>query len=89
MKPNKTYFTLRTIRMPTFQYPRSFPRFPTVLPQLLECLEADKLVVVQFLRGGQVSLSFRDLEVCEEVVRRGLDFDGLPICLVPADDRLL
>ena len=79
MKPNKTYFTLRTIRMPTFQYPRSFPRFPTVLPQLLECLEADKLVPVQFLRGGRVRLTFRDPEVCEEVVRGGLDFDGLPI----------
>ena len=75
--------------MPTFQYPRSFPRrFSTVLPQFLECLEADKLVVVQFLRGGQVCLTFRDLEVCEEVIRRGLDFDGLPICPAPADDRL-
>ena len=33
-------------------------------------------------------LTFRDPEICEEVVRRGLDFDGIPICLAPADDRL-
>ena len=66
--------------MPTLQYPHSFPRrFFIVFPQLLECLEADKLVPVQFLRGGRVRLTFRDPEVCEEVVRGGLDFDGLPI----------
>ena len=34
-------------------------------------------------------LTFKDPEVCgEEVVRRGLHFDGLPICPAPADDRL-
>ena len=75
--------------MPIFQYPRRFPRrFSTVLPQLVECLQADKLVAVQFLIGGRVRLTFRDPDVCEEVVRRGLDFDGLPICPAPADDRL-
>ena len=69
--------------MPTLQYPHSFPRrFSIVLPQLLECLEADKLVSVQFLRGGRVRLTFRDPEVCEEVVRGGLDFDGLPMLTI-------
>ena len=48
----------------------------------------DKLVAVKFVRAGRVRLSFRDPEVCEEVLRSGFEFHVLPICLAPADDRL-
>ena len=85
--------------MPTFQYPRSLiTQFPeevyqnagisTVLAHLMECLDTDKVLAVQFLRVGRVHLSCQDPEASNDVLWTGLDFEGLPVRLTPADNRL-
>lgn len=85
--------------MPTFQDPRSLiAQFPeeiyqnagtsAVLLRLMKCIDADKVLAVQFLRAGRVRLTFEDPELCSGVLLSGLDFDGLSIRLTPADSRL-
>ena len=85
--------------MPTFQYPRSLVvQFQEdnyknvgaleILPHLMKCLDADKILAVQFLRAGKVRLTFEDLEVCSAVLRNGLELEGLSVQMMPADDRL-
>ena len=84
--------------MPTFQYPRSLVvQFQDVyrnvgaseiLPHLMKCLDADKILAVQFLRAGKVRLTFEDPEVCSAVLRNGLELESLSVQLMPADDRL-
>ena len=85
--------------MPTFQYPRSLVvQFQEdvyknvgaseILPHLMKCLDADKILAVQFLRAGKVRLTFEDPEVCSAVLRNGLELEGLSVQLMPADDRL-
>ena len=46
---------------------------------LLEAVDREKLVAVQFLRGGLVRLTFKDTESCDEVIQCGLSFDKKPI----------
>ena len=43
---------------------------------------------MQFPRVGRVRLTFQGPESCNDVLRTGLDFDGLPVRLTPADNRL-
>ena len=85
--------------MPTFQYPRSVVvQFQEdiyknvgateILPHLMKCLDANKILAVQFLRAGKVRLTFEDPEVCSAVLRNGLELEGLSVQLMPADDRL-
>ena len=84
--------------MPTFQYPRSLVvQFQDVyknvgaseiLSHLMNCLDADKIIAVQFLRAGKMRLTFDDPEVCSAVLRTGLELEGLSVQLMPADDRL-
>ena len=85
--------------MPVFQPPRSLIAcFPedvysnagpsTVLSQLLESLDADKVLAAQFLRSGRVRLTFCDSDTCNAVLEKGLDYDGVPLRLLPADSRL-
>ena len=85
--------------MPTFQYPRSLVvQFQEdvyknvgaseILPHLMKCLDADKILAVPFLRAGKVLLTFEDPEVCSAVLRNGLELEGLSVQLMPADDRL-
>ena len=86
-------------KIPVFQHPRSLiPCFPedvylnsgssTVIPQLLERLDADKVLAVQFLRSGRVRLTFNDSGTCDDALEKGLEFDGAPLRLLPADRRL-
>ena len=58
-----------------------------ILPHLIKCLDADKILAVQFLRAGKVRLTFDDPEVCSAVLRNGLELEGLSVQLMPADDR--
>ena len=81
--------------MPTFQYPRSLVvQFQEdvgaseILPHLMKCLDANKILAVQFPRAGKVRLTFEDPEVCSAVLRNGLELEGLSVQLMPADDRL-
>ena len=85
--------------MPTFHYPRSLVvQFQEdvyknvgaseILPHLMKCLDADKILAVQFLRAGKVRLTFEDPEVCSAVLTNGLELEGLSVQLMPADDRL-
>ena len=83
--------------MPSFQYLRSLVVQEDVyknvgafeiLPHLMKCLDADKILAVQFLRAGKVRLTFDDPEVCSAVLRNGLELEGLSVQLMPADDRL-
>ena len=84
------------VKMPTFLHPRSHDdrsvperRSPEcVLPHLMECLDIDKVPAVQFMRDGRVRLICQDPEACNDVLRAGLDFDGLPVRLTPAHNRL-
>ena len=59
-----------------------------VLPQLLEAVDQEKLVAVQFLRGGLVRLTFQDTESCDEVIQRGLSFGETPIRVSHADAKV-
>ena len=85
--------------MPTFQSPRSLVvQFQEdvyknvgaseILPHLMKCLDADKILAAQLLRAGKVRLTFEDPEVCSAVLRNGLELEGLSVQLMPADDRL-
>ena len=85
--------------MPTFQYPRSLVVHfqedvyknvgaSEILPHLMKCLDAHKILAVHFLRAGKVRLTFKDPEVCSAVLRNGLELEGLSVQLMPADDRL-
>ena len=85
--------------MPTFQYPRSLVvQFQEdvyknvgaseILPHLMKCLDANKILAVLFLRAGKVRLTFEDPEVCSAVLRNILELEGLSVQLMPADDRL-
>ena len=51
-------------------------------------MDTDKVLAVQFLRVRQVRSSFQALEGCNDVLRTGLDYDGLSVRLTPADNRL-
>ena len=75
--------------MPTFQYPRSLVvQFQEdvyknvgaseILPHLMKCLDADKILAVQFLRAGKVRLTFDDPEVCSAGLRNGLELEAFP-----------
>ena len=86
-------------RIPTFQYPRSLVvQFQEdvyknvgaseILPHLMICLDADKIVAVKFLRAGKVRLIFDDPEVCSAVLRNGLELEGLSVQLMPTNERL-
>ena len=55
----------------------------------MKCLDADKILTVQFLRAGKVRLTFDDPEVCSAVLRNGLEHEGLSVQLMPADDFVL
>ena len=55
-----------------------------VLPQLLECLPSDKVVAVQFLRGGVVRLTFKDEASLTDVLARGISFQEIQLCVVRA-----
>ena len=57
-------------------------------PQLLKRPDADKVPTVRFLRSRRVRLTFSDLGTCDDVLEKGLDFDGVPLRLLPADSRL-
>lgn len=61
----------------------------TVLPQLLEILDADKLDAVQFLQNGIVRLTFTEAADCEGVLEHGLEYDGvsLYVCRAGTDVR--
>ena len=85
--------------MPTFQYPRSLVvQFQEdvyknvgaseILPHLMKCLDADKILAVQFLRAGKERLTFDDPEKCSAVLRNGLELESLSVQVMPADDRL-
>ena len=71
---------------PEYVYSNAGPS--TVLPQLLQSLEADKVLAAQFLRSGRVRLTFCDSDTCDAVLEKGLDYDGVPLRLLPADNRL-
>ena len=84
--------------MSRFEYPsRLIAQFPedvhrnvgttAVLPYLTEGLDIDKVRAIQFLRSGRVRLTFADHETCEDVFQSGIEYDGLPFHLVPADSR--
>ena len=55
-----------------------------VLPQLLECLPSDKVVTVQFLRGGVVRLTFKDEASLTDVLARGIYFQEIHLRVVRA-----
>ena len=55
-----------------------------VLPQLLGCLPVDKVQAVQFLRGGIVRLTFQDESTRNEVLVRGISFQGTQLRVVCA-----
>ena len=59
-----------------------------ILPHLMKCLDAERILAVQFLKAGKVRLTFEDTEVCSAVLRNGLELEGLSIQLMPADDKL-
>ena len=58
-----------------------------VLPHLTEGFDTSKVRAIQFLRSGRVRLTFVDPETCEEVLQSGLEYDGSPLHLAPADSR--
>ena len=85
--------------MPTYQYPSSLVAQFTeeiyknagasdVLPLVMKSLDAEKVLGVQFLRGGKVRLTFEDAETCSAVLKGGLDLGDVPVQLFPADDRV-
>ena len=43
-----------------------------MLPLLLDAVDPEKLVTVQFLRGGRVRLTFKDTVSCDELMSFGL-----------------
>ena len=55
-----------------------------VLPQLLECFPCDKVAAVQFLRGGVVRITFKDQAVRDDVLARGVSFQGISLRVVCA-----
>ena len=55
-----------------------------MLPQLLGCLPADKVKAVQFLRGGIVRLTFEDEVTRNDVLARGISFQGIQLRVVSA-----
>ena len=55
-----------------------------VLPQLLECFPCDKVAAVQFLRGGVVRITFKDQAVRDDVLARGVSFQGNSLRVVCA-----
>ena len=59
-----------------------------VLPLVLRSLDAEKVLGVQFLRGGKVRLTFEDAETCSAALKDGLDLGDVPVQLSPADDRV-
>ena len=59
-----------------------------ILPHLIKCLDANKILAGQFLRARTVRLTFDDPEVCTAVLRNGLELEGLSVQLTPAHDRL-
>ena len=85
--------------MPTYQYPCSLVAQFTkgiyknsgasdVLPLVMKCLDAEKVLGVQFLRAGRVRLTFDDPETCSTVLKDGLDLGDVTVQLFPADDRV-
>ena len=48
----------------------------------------DKVLAVQLLRSRRVRLTFSDSGTCDDVIEKGLDFDGAPLRLLLADGRL-
>ena len=75
--------------MPVFQHPRSlFSRRCLLEFWLVHRAPADKVLTVRFLRSGGVCLTFSDSGTCDDVLEKGLDFDGVPLRLLPADSRL-
>ena len=50
-----------------------------ILPHLMKCLDAHKILAVQFLRAGKVRLTFDEPEVCSAVLRNGLELEGLSV----------
>ena len=85
--------------MPTYQYPCSLVAQFTediykntgasdVLPLVLKSLDAEKVLGLQFLRGGRVRLTFEDAETCSTVLKAGLDLGDVTVQLFPADDRV-
>ena len=93
------FVTLRFTKMPVFQHPGSLIACfaedfysnagpSTVLPQLSESLDADKVLAAQFLRSGRVRLTFCDSDTSDAVLEKGLDYDGVPLRLLPAESRL-
>ena len=71
------------------QFTEDFYKFASdVLPLVLKSLDAEKVLGVQFLRGGKVRLPFEDAETCSTVLKAGLDLGDVPVELFPADDRV-
>ena len=56
-----------------------------VLPLLLDAVDPDKLVTVQFLRGGRVRLTFKDTVSCDELMSFGLTCGDVEVRVVRAD----
>ena len=52
--------------------------------QLLECLPSDKVVAVQFLRGGVVRLTFKNEARLTDVLARGISFQEIQLRVVRA-----
>ena len=52
--------------------------------QLLECLPSDKVVAVQFLRGGVVRLTFKNEARLTDVLARGISFQEIKLRVVRA-----
>ena len=59
-----------------------------VLPQLLECLPSEKVAAVQFLRGGVVRITFTDEAVSNDVLARGISFQGSLLRVVCASSEV-
>ena len=59
-----------------------------VLPQWPDAVDQEKLVAVQFLRGGLVRLTWKDSKSCDDVIQRGLSFGETPIRVSHADAKI-
>ena len=60
----------------------------TVLPHLLDAVDKDNLTTVQFLRGGFVRLTFKDVACCDHLVTQGLVYGDTQVRVFRADSHV-
>ena len=91
--------TLKRFLMASLLFPNSVvAHFPeaiyktsgssTVLPHLLDAVDRDNLTTVQFLRGGLVRLTFKDVACCDHLVTQGFVYGDSQVRVLRADSHV-